>query len=49
MSHDDVLSLTMFWTGALFVFTPLLVVGVVIGTTWYIRKKRKAEEAQPTH
>lgn len=32
----------MFWVGALFVFTPILVVVTVIGTTWYLRKKRES-------
>ena len=41
---EDTLSLTMFWVGLLFVFTPILVVAVVIGSTWYFRKKRKAGE-----
>jgi hypothetical protein len=38
---EDSLSLTMFWVGVLFAFTPILVVAVVIGTTWYLRKKRR--------
>lgn len=42
---EDTLSLTMFWVGVLFVFTPILVVAVVIGTTWYFRKKRKTSAA----
>jgi hypothetical protein len=42
---EDTLSLTMFWVGVLFVFTPILVAAVVIGTTWYFRKKRKTSAA----
>jgi uncharacterized membrane protein len=42
--NQDTLSLTMFWVGALFAFTPMLVVGVVIGTTWYLRRKRRASD-----
>ena len=46
--NQDMMSLTMFWTGALFVFTPILVVSVVVGTTWYIRRKRKKGETPTT-
>ena len=46
---EDTLSLSMFWVGALFVFTPILVVSVVIGTTWYLRKKRKIGAAPSKH
>jgi len=42
---EETLSLTMFWVGVLFVFTPILVAAVVIGTTWYLRKKRKTDDA----
>jgi hypothetical protein len=45
----DTMSLAMFWVGALFVFTPILVVAVVIGTTWYLRKKRKTGAAPSLH
>jgi hypothetical protein len=41
---EETLSLTMFWVGVLFAFTPILVVAVVIGTTWYLRRKRKPGE-----
>ena len=47
--NEDTLSLVMFWVGVLFVFTPILVVAVIIGTTWYLRKKRKAGEAASPH
>jgi len=43
--NQDTLSLTMFWVGAMFAFTPMLVVGVVIGTTWYLRRKRRTNGA----
>jgi len=46
---EDTLSLAMFWVGVLFVFTPILVVAVVIGTTWYFRKKRKTSGAPSEH
>ena len=35
----DLLSTSMFWVGALFVFTPLVVGGTVIGIWWYQKKK----------
>ncbi len=37
--HDDALSLTMFWAGALMVFTPLIVAAVVVGVVWRQRVK----------
>ena len=40
MSHDDALSLSMFWAGALMVFTPLITAAVVIAV---IRRQRKKE------
>jgi hypothetical protein len=39
MMADDVLSLSMFWAGALMVFTPLIFAGVVIGVWWRQRRK----------
>ncbi len=39
MSHDDALSLSMFWAGALMVFTPLIVAAVVIAVVWRQRIK----------
>jgi len=32
----------MFWVGALFVFTPILFFGIVIGVWWFQQKKRAA-------
>jgi hypothetical protein len=43
MSHDDALSLSMFWAGALMVFAPLLFAGAVIGTWWWGRKKAEKQ------
>ena len=40
MSHDDALSLSMFWAGALMVFTPLITAAVVVAV---IRRQRKKE------
>jgi len=45
MNHDDAMSSAMFWVGALFVFTPILVVATVVVTSWYLRKKRKSPAA----
>ncbi len=39
MSHDDALSLSMFWAGALMVFTPLITAAVVVAVVWRQRKK----------
>jgi hypothetical protein len=39
VSHDDALSLSMFWAGALMVFTPLLTAAVVIAFVWRQRVK----------
>ncbi len=37
--HDDALSLSMFWAGALMVFTPLIIAAVVIAAVWRQRIK----------
>jgi hypothetical protein len=39
VSHDDALSLSMFWAGALMVFTPLLTAAAVIAFVWWQRAK----------
>jgi hypothetical protein len=39
VSHDDALSLSMFWTGAMMVFTPLIIAAVVIAFVWRQRIK----------
>jgi hypothetical protein len=41
VSHDDALSLSMFWAGALMVFTPLLTAAVVVAFVWRQRVKNK--------
>ena len=41
MSHDDVLSLSMFWVGAMFVFTPVIIAGVVIAVIWWGRRRKR--------
>ncbi len=45
MSHDDALSLSMFWAGALMVFTPLLTAAVVVAFVWRQRVKEKRARA----
>ena len=37
----------MFWVGALFVFTPIVFFGIVIGVWWYQQKKRGQEQGSP--
>ena len=49
MIHEDVMSKLMFWVGAMFVFTPLLVVAVVVLSVRHGRRKRQAAGTQPTH
>jgi hypothetical protein len=48
VTHDDALSLSMFWAGALMVFTPLIVTAVVIAVVWRQRiKQRRAGAMDP--
>jgi hypothetical protein len=53
VNHDamssDTLSMVMFWVGAMFAFTPILVVGIIILTTRHLRKKQAKAGPQPTH
>jgi hypothetical protein len=44
VSHDDALSLSMFWTGAMMVFTPMIIAAVVIVYVW--RQRIKAARAR---
>lgn len=39
MTHDP--GNTMMWVGALFVATPLVFAGIVIGVWWFQKKKRE--------
>ena len=48
MTHDDALSLSMFWTGALMVFTPLITAAVVIFAVWRQRRKEARAGAGPS-
>ena len=45
MTHDDALSLSMFWAGALMVFTPLITAAVVIAVLWRQRAKEARSRA----
>jgi hypothetical protein len=45
MTGDDMLSLSMFWAGALMVFTPLIAGSVVLGVWW--RQRRSAQRGRP--
>lgn len=44
MTGDDALSLSMFYAGALMVFTPLVGGGVVVGVWW--RQRRAAQRRE---
>jgi hypothetical protein len=47
VTHDDALSLSMFWTGAMMVFTPLIIAAVVIAFIWRQRiRDARARERQ---
>jgi hypothetical protein len=39
MNGDDVLSLSMFWAGALMVFTPLIAAATVLTVWWRTRER----------
>jgi hypothetical protein len=47
VSHDDALSLSMFWTGAMMVFTPLIIAAVLIAFVWRQRIKDARERGYP--
>jgi uncharacterized membrane protein len=42
MNHA--LDASMFWVGALFAFTPIVLGGVVIGVWWWMRKRGALDE-----
>jgi hypothetical protein len=42
MMNDDMLSLSMFWAGALMVFAPLVGAAVVLGVWWRQRVRGRA-------
>ena len=43
MHGDDMLSLSMFWAGALMVFTPIISASLVIGIWWHQRRRAASE------
>lgn len=45
MMNDDMLSLSMFWAGALMVFAPLIGAAVVLGVWWRQRVRARARPA----
>ena len=45
MTSDDALSLSMFWAGALMVFTPMLCAAVVLGVWW--RQRKRTPDVRP--
>ncbi|MFL5574820.1 MAG: hypothetical protein ACJ79S_02475 [Gemmatimonadaceae bacterium] len=49
MASDDALSLSMFWAGALMVFTPLLGAAAVLGVWWRqrLKERRRRDDAPP--
>ena len=46
MHGDDALSLSMFWAGALMVFTPIISASLVIGIWWYQRRRAGTEHSE---
>ncbi len=48
MTGDDVLSLSMFWAGALMVFTPLIAAAIVLLVWWRQRPKERTEYEPPS-
>jgi membrane protein implicated in regulation of membrane protease activity len=42
--HDDALSLSMFWAGALMVFAPIVFASIVLGVWWYQRRHAPTED-----
>jgi hypothetical protein len=46
MDGDDLLSLSMFWAGALMVFTPLIGAAAVLGVWWRGRGKQRHRPAR---
>ena len=44
--HGDELSLSMFWAGALMVFTPIIFASVVVGVWWHQRRRAASEHGE---
>jgi hypothetical protein len=43
-AHDDALSLSMFWAGALMVFAPIIFASIVLGVWWFQRRRAPAAD-----
>ncbi len=41
--HSDSLEQTMFWTGAMFAFTPILFAGTVLAVWWRGQRRNRAQ------
>lgn len=46
MNHDA-MATSMFWVGAMFVFTPIVCVGAVLLVVWWQRRKDRADGTPP--
>ena len=44
---DTILDQGMFWVGALFVFTPIILAGIILGVWWYGKKREAREKPEP--
>ncbi len=42
-THDDAMSMSMFWAGALMVFAPIVFASIVLGVWWWQRRARPAD------
>jgi hypothetical protein len=40
MTHHEALDFGMFWTGAMFAFTPIIIATIVF-TVWWVNRKRR--------
>lgn len=43
---NDALSTSMFWVGAMFAFTPVILTGSVLTIWWFWRRRKQNEEEQ---
>jgi len=41
---NEGLSTSMFWVGAMFAFTPVVLIGIVMAVWWNWRKRKQAAE-----
>lgn len=47
MLQHDSLDQTMFWTGAMFALTPVILAGIVLAVWWRSRRRQQAEGKAP--